>query len=125
MHIWWLIALLSFMLLFRLGSSPIYILDEAKNAQCAREMLQHNDWVVPTFNGELRTDKPVLHYYFMMIAYKVFGINEFSARFFSAILGVLTVIITYYIRHGRLCKAGQGFNCSKFHGFIYLGSPYI
>jgi len=95
-HIWWLIALLAFMLLFRLGASPIYILDEAKNAQCAREMLQRNDWVVPTFNGELRTDKPVLHYYFMMIAYKVFGINEFSARFFSAILGILTVIITYY-----------------------------
>lgn len=83
------------MLLFRLGASPIYILDEAKNAQCAREMLQRNDWVVPTFNGELRTDKPVLHYYFMMIAYKVFGVNEFAARFFSAILGILTVIITY------------------------------
>jgi len=84
------------MLLFRLGASPIYILDEAKNAQCAREMLQRNDWIIPTFNGELRTDKPVLHYYFMMIAYKVFGVNEFSARFFSAILGILTVIITYH-----------------------------
>lgn len=84
------------MLLFRLGASPIYILDEAKNAQCAREMLQRNDWVVPTFNGELRTDKPVLHYYFMMMAYKIFGVNEFSARVFSAILGILTVIITYY-----------------------------
>lgn len=58
-------------------------------------MLQRNDWVVPTFNGELRTDKPVLHYYFMMIAYKIFGINEFAARFFSAVAGFFTVLLTY------------------------------
>ena len=89
-------ALLAFMLLFRLGATPIYILDEAKNAQCAREMLQRNDWVVPTFNGELRTDKPVLHYYFMMAAYSIFGVSEYAARFFSALLGVLTVLTTFY-----------------------------
>ena len=89
-------AALAFMLLFRLGATPIYILDEAKNAQCAREMLQRNDWVVPTFNGELRTDKPVLHYYFMMTAYSIFGVHEYSARLFSALLGVLTVLITFY-----------------------------
>ncbi|MCY7422287.1 MAG: glycosyltransferase family 39 protein [Chitinophagaceae bacterium] len=94
-HIWWVLGVLVFMLFVRLAASPIYILDEAKNAQCAREMLQQNDWVVPTFNGELRTDKPVLHYYFMMIAYKIFGINEFAARFFSALAGFLTVLITY------------------------------
>ncbi|MDB5192945.1 MAG: glycosyltransferase family 39 protein [Segetibacter sp.] len=84
------------MLLFKLGTAPIYILDEAKNAQCAREMLQRNDWIVPTFNQELRTDKPVLHYYFMMAAYKIFGVNEMAARFFSAGLGILTVVITFF-----------------------------
>jgi 4-amino-4-deoxy-L-arabinose transferase-like glycosyltransferase len=91
-----LFALLAFLLLFKLGATPIYILDEAKNAQCAREMLQRHDWIVPTFNEELRTDKPVLHYYFMIVAYKLFGVNESAARFFSAILGILTVLITYY-----------------------------
>jgi 4-amino-4-deoxy-L-arabinose transferase-like glycosyltransferase len=107
-HFWWLLALLALMLLFRLGASPIYILDEAKNAQCAREMLQRNDWVVPTFNGELRTDKPVLHYYFMMLAYKVFGVNESAARFFSAILGICTVIVTYYFTK-RFINAATAF----------------
>ncbi|TDH26179.1 glycosyltransferase family 39 protein [Segetibacter sp. 3557_3] len=94
-HFIWLMAILFFILFFKLGSAPIYILDEAKNAQCAREMLQRNDWVVPTFNGELRTDKPVLHYYFMMTAYKLFGVSEFAARFFSALLGCLTVLLTF------------------------------
>lgn len=91
----WLLALLAFLLLFRLGATPIYILDEAKNAECAREMMQRNDLIVPTFNGELRTDKPPLHYFFMMAAYKIFGTTEFAARFFSAIMGLLTVLVTY------------------------------
>ncbi|CAN5418328.1 glycosyltransferase family 39 protein [soil metagenome] len=90
-----LFILLAFVLLFRLGATPIYILDEAKNAQCAREMMESNNWIVPTFNGELRTDKPPLHYFFMMAAYKVFGTAEFAARFFSVIMGLLTVLFTF------------------------------
>ncbi len=67
---------------------PVYILDEAKNAACAMEMLQRTDWITPTFNGHLRTDKPPLHYFFMMTAYSLFGVSPFSARLFSVILGV-------------------------------------
>ena len=40
---------------------PISILDEAKNAEAAREMWASGDYWVPKFNGELRTDKPPLH----------------------------------------------------------------
>ncbi len=94
-YFWWLFALLAFLLLFRLGATPIYILDEAKNAQCAKEMMQSNNLIVPTFNGELRTDKPPLHYFFMIAAYKMFGATAFAARFFSAIMGLLTVLVTY------------------------------
>ncbi|WP_029520923.1 glycosyltransferase family 39 protein [Persephonella sp. IF05-L8] len=78
-----------------IGGLSIYSLDEAKNSECAREMLERGDLIVPTFNYELRTDKPPVHYYFMMIAYKLFGVNEFSARFFSAVFGALTVLITF------------------------------
>lgn len=78
-----------------LGKAPIYILDEAKNAQCAREMLQHNNWIVPTFNEQLRTDKPPLHYFAMALAYHFWGVSPFSARLFSAVCGLLVVIVTY------------------------------
>lgn len=77
------------------GAFSIYILDEAKNTECAREMLEKGDWVVPTFNYNLRTDKPPLHYFFMMTSFKVFGVNEWAARFFSGIFGALTVLITF------------------------------
>ncbi|MGB0523797.1 MAG: ArnT family glycosyltransferase [Flammeovirgaceae bacterium] len=82
----------------------IYILDEAKNATCAWEMYDKGDFIVPTFNDELRTDKPPLHYYFMSVAYALFGSNEFAARFFSAIFGLLTVAITYFASRKLLDK---------------------
>jgi len=85
-----------FLCFANLGGYPIYILDEAKNAEAAREMFVNNNWIVPVFNGELRTDKPPLHYWFMMISYKIFGVSAFSARFFSAFFGVLTIISTYH-----------------------------
>ena len=77
------------------GGLYIYALDEAKNASCAREMLEKRDFVVPTFNYNLRGDKPPLHYYFMMAAYSLFGVNEFSARFFSVVMGVLTILAVF------------------------------
>lgn len=104
--------LLAFLLLFRLGATPIYILDEAKNAECAREMMQRHDFIVPTFNGELRTDKPPLHYFFMMLSYKIFGVNEFAARFFSAIFGILTILVLY-VYTKKFANAFTAF-CSAF-----------
>ena len=77
-----------------LSGISIYILDEAKNSTAAREMLEGNH-IVPTFNYELRTDKPPLHYYFMMLGYSWFGVNEFGARFFSAFFGIALVLVTF------------------------------
>ncbi|MCF8371533.1 MAG: glycosyltransferase family 39 protein [Bacteroidales bacterium] len=82
----------------------IYILDEAKNAECAREMRANNDFIVPYFNGELRTAKPPLHYYFMAVAYSLFGVSAFAARFFSVIMGIATILISYFYTHKYLGK---------------------
>ncbi|SNZ07046.1 4-amino-4-deoxy-L-arabinose transferase [Persephonella hydrogeniphila] len=87
-----------------IGGLSIYSLDEAKNSECAREMLERGDFIVPTFNYELRTDKPPVHYYFMIVAYKLFGVNEFSARFFSSVFGALTVLITFLFAQKYLGK---------------------
>ena len=78
-----------------IGGLDIYALDEAKNAEAAREMLESGNYVVPYFNYELRTDKPPLHYYFMVAGYQLFGVNAFGARFFSSLAGVLTILIVY------------------------------
>jgi 4-amino-4-deoxy-L-arabinose transferase-like glycosyltransferase len=92
----WMVFLVSFIIcFFSIYSFPIYILDEAKNSEAAREMFMGGNWIVPLFNGELRTDKPPLHYFFMMIGYKLFGIGALGARFFSAVFGALTLLCTY------------------------------
>jgi len=84
-----------FLYLFNSWGVSIYILDEAKNSSCAREMLESGNWLVPTYNYDLRTDKPPLHYFFMMLSYSVFGVNPFSARLFSAVFGALTILVTF------------------------------
>ena len=80
-----------------LGGPKLWDRDEPRNAGCAIEMIQANDWVVPRFNDELRTHKPVMLYWLMIAAYETFGVSEFSARFSSALLGMLTVLLTYDI----------------------------
>jgi 4-amino-4-deoxy-L-arabinose transferase-like glycosyltransferase len=74
---------------------PVYILDEVKNASCAMEMDHRNNWVIPTFNNELRTDKPPLHYFLMIAAYQVAGVNPFGARLFSVLAGLGTALLIF------------------------------
>jgi 4-amino-4-deoxy-L-arabinose transferase-like glycosyltransferase len=77
------------------GKSSIYILDESKNAECAWEMMRSDDHITPVFNGVLRTDKPPLHYYFMMAGYSLMGKNAFAARFFSSVSGSVLMVLLY------------------------------
>ncbi|MBL7851429.1 MAG: glycosyltransferase family 39 protein [Cyclobacteriaceae bacterium] len=99
---------------------PVYILDEAKNAACAMEMLERGDWVVPTFNNVLRTDKPPLHYFFMMASYSVFGYTPFAARLFSVIMGLLTVAVVY-----RFARKMEGEQVAYYAGLILSASLFV
>jgi len=99
-HLLW-ISLAALVVFFtNLGVPRLWDDDEPRNAECAREMLARGDWVVPTFNEELRYDKPVLLYWLMIAAYHAFGVNEFAARLPSAVLAVMTTLATYHL--GRL-----------------------
>ena len=81
----------------QLGECQLWDRDEPRNAGCAAEMMQRGDWIVPIFNGELRYQKPVMLYWLMMAAYQVFGVNEWSARLWSALMGVGSVALTFAI----------------------------
>ncbi len=94
----WLIFTGAIVLLFSsLGKMPLWIYDEVRNAECAREMWERKDWIVPTFNGELRTLNPPLHYFFMFLGFEIFGINAEGARFFhfDPHLGVIISLLFY------------------------------
>ena len=70
--------------------------DEGSNAGAPREMLERADWVFPTLNGEPRFAKPVLTYWLIGVSYLVFGVNEFAARFPSALFGTLLILMQYW-----------------------------
>jgi 4-amino-4-deoxy-L-arabinose transferase-like glycosyltransferase len=83
--------------LTNLGAATLFDEDEPKNAVCGREMFLRGDWIVPTFNAELRTDKPILIYWIMLCSYSVFGVSEFAARFGSSVLAIGTSLLTYHL----------------------------
>lgn len=91
-----LCVLVLFMSFFRLGSLTLFDVDEAVFAEAAKEMVQSGDWITPTYNGVNRYDKPIFFYWLMAVSYKVFGINEFAARFPSALLGVMLCAAVYF-----------------------------
>jgi len=61
------------------------------------EMVESGDYLVPTFNGTLRPDKPILVYWLMSVPIRVFGANAFACRFCAAIGTGLTCLFTFLI----------------------------
>tara|TARA_B100000315_G_scaffold208378_1_gene203639 strand:+ start:324 stop:2003 length:1680 start_codon:yes stop_codon:yes gene_type:complete len=78
-----------------LGALNLTDNDEGSNAGAPREMLERGDWISPTLNDEPRFAKPIFTYWLIGVSYLVFGVNEFSARFPSAVFGTLLIIMQY------------------------------
>jgi len=76
-----------------LGSIRLWDEDEPKNAVCGHEMFARSDWVVPTFNDQLRTDKPILIRTAQIVIFLVSGLT--------------VAILTYVINYTKIGKALQ------------------
>ncbi len=114
-----LLIVATFVCFAALGDYRLFDRDEPRNAGCAVEMLERSDWVVPMFNAELRTHKPVLLYWLTMTAYSLWGVSEFTARMASAVCGVGTVLLCYGI--GRRLMSRQ----AAFWGALALASSLM
>ena len=58
-------------------------------------MIERGDYIVPYFNNQLRLDKPPLTYWAQTVSYRVFGENDFAARFPSAIAAALAALVIF------------------------------
>jgi 4-amino-4-deoxy-L-arabinose transferase-like glycosyltransferase len=76
-------------------SLPLIDRDEPRFAEASREMIERGDYIVPYFNNQLRLDKPPLTYWAQTLSYRVFGENDFAARFPSAIAAALTALVIF------------------------------
>lgn len=84
-------------LLPNLGGPPLWDDDEPRNAACSLAMWESGDWIVPTFNGRLRVEKPALVNWVHLAGFATAGTNETGARLGSALLTILTCILTWRI----------------------------
>ena len=86
------------LILFFTGSWLLPITDptESVYALTAKEMLAAGDWLSPRIYGDFWFDKPIMFYWELLIAYKIFGVGEFASRFFPAVFATLGLLITYF-----------------------------
>ena len=80
---------------FLSSQSTLFDRDEPRFAQASVEMLTSGNWLYPTFDGELRPDKPVLVYWLMAQSIRAFGATAWAARFWSPICLALACGIVF------------------------------
>jgi 4-amino-4-deoxy-L-arabinose transferase-like glycosyltransferase len=78
-----------------LGTTPMIDPTDSFFTESAREMLELKSFACTFINYEPWLDKPALHFWFIVAAFKLFGINEFAGRLPSALAGILEVVATY------------------------------
>lgn len=102
----------------QLGQVPLFNPDEGLYAEPAREMLDTGEYITTLLNYDVRFTKPPLSIWLMALSYKVFGINEFAARFPGALSAVLLVAATYLFLARFLNR-----RCAFFASMILITSP--
>lgn len=100
-----------------LGRVHLFDWDEINFAESAREMIVTGNYHRVQINFQPFWEKPPLFFWLQVAAMKVFGINEFAARFPNAIFGIITLVTFFLI--------GKKYKSPRF-GFIwaisYLGT---
>lgn len=92
-----LLVLFGFIFLFRLDYKPLESWDEAWYAAIAKDIAKTGNFMDTTYNKKPYYDHPPVGFILMATSYKIFGINEFSTRFPSAVLGLLSILLIYGI----------------------------
>jgi 4-amino-4-deoxy-L-arabinose transferase-like glycosyltransferase len=87
-----------------LGSAPVFDWDEARHGISAYEMLKSGNFVAQTYLGELDywNLKPPLSFWTIAAAYRIFGVNAFALRFFSALClpVIIAVFMLFFRKYG-------------------------
>jgi len=83
------------LLLLPAGLAPLDESTEARYAEIAREMIVSGNYLEPYFNGIKHFHKPPLAYWLVAGGMKIFGQNDFGARFFGIVAAAAAVFFLY------------------------------
>jgi len=71
---------------------------EPRYGEIVRVMFLKGEWIVPTINGDLYTDKPILYFWLALLGAKIYGaVNEWTVRLPAALGGGGFVFATYLL----------------------------
>lgn len=116
-HYLFIILISGVLFLPYLGSVHLFDWDEINFAESAREMIMTGNYSQVQINYQAFWEKPPLFIWMQVVSMKIFGINEFAARFPNVIFGILTLLLIY--KTGR-----QTFKGHLAHWWVlcYLGA---
>ena len=80
-----------------IGDVHLFDWDEINFAEAAREMIITGNYLNVMIDFEPFHEKPPLFIWLQVISMKIFGINEFAARFPNSIIGIITLLVLYYL----------------------------
>ncbi len=87
--------------------STLWDRDEPRFSRATAEMIESDNYLYPTFNGQLRPDKPILVYWLMSVPMRVLGPISLACRFFSSVGIAVTCLFTFLLARRFLgVKAG-------------------
>lgn len=91
---WWLMAIVAVIAWFApLDFRHLQHPDEGRYAEIAREMAATGDYVTPRLNDLKYFEKPPLQYWLGALTFRLFGVDEWTARLPTALAGFLAVIV--------------------------------
>jgi len=93
--------------LFITTRSTLWDRDEPRFSRATVEMVESGNYLYPTFNGNLRPDKPILIYWLMSVPVRLLGQTEMAVRLPSVVGTVLTCLLVFFIGK-RLWNAKTG-----------------
>lgn len=100
-----------------LGNAHLFDWDEINFAEIAREMVVTGQWSEPQIGFAAFTEKPPLFFWLQAASMKIFGVNEFAARFPNAFLGMIVLPFLYQIG-----KAVRDHKLGLLWALTYFGS---
>lgn len=93
----WLLLAATVLFVPFIGNCNLFDWDEVNFAECAREMLVTGNYSQVQIAYKPFWEKPPLFIWMQAGSMKLFGINEFSARFPNALCGILTLLTVFFI----------------------------
>lgn len=112
-----------FLLFFNLGANSLHTWDEAGHAIVAREMSENGDVLTLRYYGEPYFKKSPLKFWLTALTFKLFGVNEWTVRLWSALFafGTVAALCTLGdLAFGRYVGALAGLILITCHQYLYL-----